>query len=384
MKTAIISVTKKAALLGQRIKAEVIPDADCYEKDGKISGKKAYLFSTMKPLMEDLFLNYDRILCIMATGIVVRMIAPFIKHKSLDPAIVVMDEAGHYAISLLSGHLGGANEWASEIALGVNAEPIITTATDVNGYPAPDVIARKLHFRVDDFSVLKRVNAAIVEKQSVPYYIDNSLVLAGEYSSFIQEFTRKILGESQLEIPVTSVSIVNGTSKEINKEEGPCVIVTDQLLNLPHNISTHALVLRPPTMTIGIGCRRNTSKILIMEAIQNSLKNIGRSYKSVMSAASVIVKADEEGLLEAVNELHWPITFFTQEEIASIVENSNISTSDFVKKTIGVGNVCETTALLMAQSQTLIQKKTIYPKTTVAIAQVELKLSALDQVMKNL
>lgn len=121
-----------------------------------------------------------------------------------------------------------------------------------------------------------------------------------------------------------------------------------------------------------------------MDAIQNSLKNIGRSYKSVMSAASVIVKADEQGLLEAVNELHWPITFFTQEEIAPLVENSNISTSDFVKKTIGVGNVCETTALLMAQSQTLIQKKTIYPKTTVAIAQVELKLSALDQVMKNL
>ena len=138
MKTAIISVTMKGARLGQRVKHSIAPDAICFEKEGKTSGHEDITFSSMKDIIGDVFKTYDRVLCIMAVGIVVRMIAPYIVHKSEDPAIVVMDEAGHNVISLLSGHLGGANEWTSMIGLAVDAHPVITTATDVNGLPAPD------------------------------------------------------------------------------------------------------------------------------------------------------------------------------------------------------------------------------------------------------
>ena len=142
IKTAILSVSKRGAELGQRIKALVAPHAVCYEKRGRKSGGEAIYFDSLKPHMGDIFKTYDQVLCIMALGIVVRMIAPYIEHKSKDPAIVVVDEAGHHTISLLSGHLGGANEWATTIALAIDSDPVITTATDVNGLPAPDVWAR--------------------------------------------------------------------------------------------------------------------------------------------------------------------------------------------------------------------------------------------------
>ena len=112
----------------------------------------------------------------MALGIVVRMIAPYIEHKSKDPAVVVMDEVGHHVISLLSGHLGGANEWTQSISLAIDADPVITTATDVNGLPAPDVLARHEHLLVDDFHTLVDVNSAVVAGESVNYYIDETLV----------------------------------------------------------------------------------------------------------------------------------------------------------------------------------------------------------------
>lgn len=363
---AIISVTVHGAGLGQKLRHHFEADSNyevhCFEKEGRASGDTAEFFSSMKPHMETWFKSYDKLLFIMATGIVVRMIAPYIKHKSEDPAVVVMDEQGHFAISLLSGHLGGANEWTADIAQFVGATPVITTATDVNGIPAPDVLARKLGFKVEDFSTLREVNSALVAGERVPYYIDDTLFFLHEY-----EAVAKAQG---IELIRFNPHTVTGKATcETGGENAARVVITDLLLLF----GPRTLVLRPPTMTVGIGCRRDTPKELILHAVNDSLANVNRSPKSVASAASVIVKADEVGLLAAVRELQWPIHFFTQEEMAPFIEASHIEESNFVKETIGVGNVCETTALLQAKSQTLLQKKTVYPRTTVAIAQVQSK-----------
>ena len=166
-RTAILSVSERGAKLGQRIKSLVAPYADCFEKDNRPSGGEAIYFDSLKNHIGQIFKDYDQVLCIMALGIVVRMIAPYIEHKSKDPAVVVMDEVGHHVISLLSGHLGGANEWTQSISLAIDADPVITTATDVNGLPAPDVLARHEHLLVDDFQTLINVNSAIVGGQQV-------------------------------------------------------------------------------------------------------------------------------------------------------------------------------------------------------------------------
>ena len=106
-RTAILSVSERGAKLGQRIRSLVAPHADCFEKENRPSGGEAIYFDSLKHHIGQIFKDYDQVLCIMALGIVVRMIAPYIEHKSKDPAIVVMDEVGHHVISLLSGHLGG-------------------------------------------------------------------------------------------------------------------------------------------------------------------------------------------------------------------------------------------------------------------------------------
>lgn len=375
VQTAILSVSKRGAELGQRIKALVAPHAVCYEKTGRESGGEAIYFDSLKPHMGDIFKTYDQVLCIMALGIVVRMIAPYIEHKSKDPAIVVMDEAGHHTISLLSGHLGGANAWATTIALAIDSDPVITTATDVNGLPAPDVWARNEQLTVDDFNTLIAVNSAVVAGEQVNYYIDesipNSAILmqsAGEHVGKHGKVYGFIVDCSADEAKVNLVDDKISVQM-LQNSRSHCVVVTDKIIPT----ASHQLILRPKTFTMGIGCRRDTPKELILEAITQSLEQHQLSPKSLLTAASVIVKQDEVGLLAAMRELGWPIKFYEQEEMEPIIEQQKLHESTFVKGTIGVGNVCETTALLAAKSQTLIQEKTIYPKTTIAIAQVTSK-----------
>ncbi|MBP6889932.1 MAG: cobalt-precorrin 5A hydrolase [Veillonella sp.] len=390
MKIAVLSVTKHGATLGQKLKAyyEGFKDSDvslvCYEKEGRQSdAADAVIFSSLKPLMPDLWTTYDRLLFIMATGITVRMIAPFVQHKSVDPAVVVMDEQAHFAISLLSGHLGGANEWTAEVAQVLGATPVITTATDVNGVPAPDVLARKLSCKVEDFTVLKEVNAALVAGETVPYYVDESLYFVKDYID-----TAKAMGitlqplaikNSDDEVDLWTAQLATEGTETVETtaslsaedliDDKSRVLITDRTIT----VGPKTLVLRPPTMMVGVGCRRGTEAQLISQAIESALKTAGRSLKSVVGAASVIVKADEAGLLEAMKTLDWPIQFYEQDDMKAVIAAMNIEESNFVKETIGVGNVCETTALLRAKSQTLLLKKTLYPKTTVAIAQVQFK-----------
>lgn len=362
MKTAILSVSERGALLGQRIRSLVAPHADCYEKSNRASGGEAIYFDSMKNHIGRIFKDYDQVLCIMALGIVVRMIAPYIEHKSKDPAIVVMDEAGHHVISLLSGHLGGANEWTQAISLAIDADPVITTATDVNGLPAPDVLARHEHLLVDDFQTLINVNSAIVGGTQVDYYIDSSLVDA----EHLKHATQQHIGNYGVVHLVTVEELIDSVKGLLDDHTDFRVVITDKVI--PEH--PDQLILRPRTYTMGIGCRRDTPKEFILDAIHSSLMEHQLSPKSIVTAASVIVKQDEIGLLEAVKELGWPIVFYTQDEMAPLIEEQELSESTFVKGTIGVGNVCETTALLAARSRTLIQHKTVYPKTTIAIAQV--------------
>lgn len=379
---AIMAVTAKGAALGQQVAAQLRQSGDavvCYEKSGRESGDEAIVYTSLKPMMEEIFNGYDRLLFIMATGIVVRMIAPYVVHKSSDPAVVVMDEGAHHVISLLSGHLGGANEWTAEIAQIAGADPVITTATDVNGLPAPDVLARKLGLAVDDFTDLRHVNAAIVAGEPVRYYLDTSLSEFETYREQAMAYGIKVVPFDGAAYQGDDLPRSNGDKanriqrtdsvKSTGDNEGDIVvriIITDRVMT----VAGTRLFLRPKTMTVGIGCRRDTSAEMIEAAVLDSLANLGRSPKSVYGAASVIVKADEKGLLAAMKRLGWPIQFYTQEEMKPLIAAADIEESNFVKQTIGVGNVCETTAMLLAKSRELWQKKTVYPRTTVAIARV--------------
>lgn len=351
MKTAIIAVTAGGALLAEKVAASLAVPADVFVKTGRNPHNIGSEYESLSELVERLFSSYDGLLFIMATGIVVRVIAPYVRDKRFDPAVVVMDEKGQYAISLLSGHIGGANELTQMIAGAVQAAPVITTATDVNHKPAADILAVKLDLAIEPFDQLKVINAAIVNGDRVAFFIDHSLANRARY---IQRAT-------EMGIPLIDTSELNQTNKY-----DAAVIISDKELYItkPH------LYLRPATLAIGLGCRKGTSSAEIFTAIGDACKKIGRSAKSIAVIGSTVAKQEEIGLLAAVQQLLVPVEFFTNDQLQKAIDQYQLSTSAFVQKQIGVGNVCEAAALMGGQGEALILPKTTYKNVAIAIAEV--------------
>ena len=360
MKIAVISVTLKGALVGEKLLEKHEDKVDLYAKARGPLHSETASYDNLGDLVNAIFDKYDGLIFIMAVGIVVRVIAPHIRDKRHDPAVVVLDDGANYAISLLSGHLGGANELTKKVAAEVGACPVITTATDIANLPAPDVLSVKLDLGIEPFEELKSVNAAIVAGQRVPFFIDMQIAQAARY---VQEAAE--MGVELLDM------------KELHNTENydAAVIITDKELYMPQ---LH-LYLRPTTLSIGIGCRKGTTSGEIWAAIDDACHRIGRSSKSIAIVGSSIVKQEEIGLLAAVQQLEIPVEFYTNEQLQEVIDIYLLQESEFVKNEIGVGNVCEASALLGARTSSLLLPKTIYPKLTLAIAEVKLRWWESDQ-----
>lgn len=352
MNTAIIAVTASGALLAEKVAASLAVPADVFVKTGRNPQGIGQEYDSLSELVDKIFSSYDGLIFIMATGIVVRVIAPHIRDKRFDPAVVVMDEKGQYAISLLSGHIGGANELTQIVARAAQAAPVITTATDVNHKPAADILAVKLDLAIEPFDQLKVINAAIVNGDRVAFFIDRPLA---NHDHYIKRAT-------EMGIPLTDMAELSHTDKY-----DAAVVISDKELYMvkPH------VYLRPATLAIGIGCRRGTSSAEIFTAIADACKKIGRSVKSIAVIGSTVAKQDEIGLLAAVQQLEIPVEFFTNDQLQKVIDQYHLSVSEFVQQQIGVGNVCEAAALMGGQGETLILPKTTYKNIAIAIAEVK-------------
>lgn len=363
MKYAIISVSKTGAELGVRVKRSISGEGTLYERKGSESGEEAVYFNRTLALTADIFPAYDGILFIMASGIAVRAIAPHVVSKASDPAVLVMDECGKHCVSLLSGHLGGANAWAREVAAAVGADPVITTATDVHERRAPDDIAREMMMRVEPLGALKPVNSIIAEGKRFAWFLDMETEGA---QSIGKRLTEKGISWQPL------------SEKDDNNYDG-CAIISNShiVLNKPH------VCLRPKNLFIGMGCKRGTPEALIREAYEGALAKCGAYGYQVASLASVTLKADEKGLLDFASSMKLPIHFYKPEELKKITEEYHLTISPFVEKTIGVGNVCQSAALMESMKGKTLLPKTRFVSATVAIALGLSGSSALDRAMKK-
>lgn len=372
MRVAIVSLTKNGAKTAQKIREQLVnyyqlEKIDLYEKANRESDiKEKVVYDKIGLLIVNIWDKYDLIVEIMAMGIVVRTIAKYIKHKSVDPGIIVIDEKANFVISTLSGHLGGANEWTVNIAKLIDAMPVITTSTDVQGFIAPDVVARKLACKVEDFQDLVKMNAFITEGDVASYYIDANLNWRDVYYKKCQKLGVK-------------VEVVNDW--ENVKLEGLVVCITDKIIDeyLVRNEIKQKLILRPPTVSMGIGCRRDTPLKYIEEAVKNACLSSNISEKSIGKIASVEIKKDEAGLLEYSKKLNVPIEFYDVEKLKRCVDRYKLEESEFVKKTLGVGNVCESAAIVAGEICKLIQKKTKYNKVTISMVKADWSWSEWGQ-----
>lgn len=314
---------------------------------GMIHCPKRYLNSVKQesiPIEESLSLSIKKVwkqgvtlIMIMATGIVVRSIKDYIKHKTEDPAVLVMDQNGDFVIPLLSGHLGGANYIAVRIGEILQARPVITTATDVQGVLAIDEFAKCYGMSIDNIHMLKKVTGALLDGEKLPCY--STIGLHEELKPYFET--------------IGKVSLDN---------QKPILCITEKL-----GVGDH-LTLRPKNLVVGIGCRRGINCETIKGFIDDVFVENNLSTASIAQLTSVTHKEDEEGICQLASDLDVPFVVYSPEELNLIVNTIDIQESSFVKKHIGTGAVCEPSAILGSEMGRLIMPKKSRQGITLAIA----------------
>jgi cobalt-precorrin 5A hydrolase len=250
-------------------------------------------------------------------------------HKAVDPAIVVIDDLGRFSISLVSGHLGGAHELALKLSEILKCQPIITTASDGRNIEAVDVFAKANGLYIESLEDAKRITAMMVENRRIK--LESEIRLQIGYDNIA-------------DIDYEAVVIVS--SRQRISKDMPCCI------------------LRPRNVNIGIGCRRGKSKEDILKAIDEVFDRHNLSKRSIKAVATVDIKADEKGIIEACRELGCSMRVFDRESIGKV--ESLFEPSDFVKSEIGVSAVCEPCAYLAGGR--LIVHKTVVNRITIAVS----------------
>lgn len=304
-------------------------------------------FQNLKELIAKIFYETDMILFISAAGIAVRSVAPFLKGKETDPAVLVMDEAGKHVISLLSGHLGGANDWCSRIASLTGADPVITTATDVNHIFSVDSFAKANGLIIRDLTACKEVSARLLAGEKIAVLSDYEL--EDELPERLVRIDRTETAEYECGIYINS---------EEKKNEKPPFPVTCELL--------------AGNLYLGVGCRKGKGKEELEEFLADCLREQGLTKDRLAAIGSVAEKADEEGICRLAAEMELPFLIFTAEELKAA--EGSFQESAFVESTVGVGNVCERAAVLGSEGGRLLMRKTCRNGMTFAIAEKEKKL----------
>lgn len=302
MEYAVITFTEQGDKIADKLASSFNIDLYSKKKQSDFNFKEV-----SKKVME----SYSAIIFISSTGIAVRAIAPHIKSKDMDPAVLVIDNSCNYVISLLSGHLGGANEFTLEVSKCLMAQPIITTATDNLGITAPDMIAKDNGLIIEDLKKAKDIAALLVEGKRVGFFDEKGIVQTpAGYSSNLDDI---------------SGLLYVGSSESINRHLHGHIVPTLKLIR--------------SDIVLGIGCRKDFSSEKMQQTVLRVLKEYNIDNRAIKSVSTVEVKKDELAIRELVGYLKCQLKIFTMEDIRPI--QHKFEGSDFVEKTIGVRAVSE-------------------------------------------
>lgn len=318
--------------MAQRVRFSLTgPEDVCrlYVPDRLTEGEAQAIAPPLPAFVGSVFQWADALVFVGACGIAVRAIAPHVRDKTTDPAVVAVDELARFVIPLLSGHIGGANALASRLSGALGATAAVTTATDVNRRFSVDAWAAEQGLFIDSMKAAKAVSAAILEGM-VPLTSD---------------------------FPVTTAlppGVVFG-------EDGPVGICVSWQKRMPFGTT---LLLVPRVVRLGIGCRRGTNREAVSSVVERILAENGVHPAAVKSIASIDLKKDELGLLAFCQERGWPVEFYSASQLEEV--EGEFSSSDFVLRTTGVDNVCERAAAIGGGK--VIIKKTARDGVTAAAA----------------
>lgn len=330
MRLAVFAFSRRGLAAAERARAALAAEScRVYAPERLAGGDVLPITPPLPEFVGPVFRESDALIFVGACGIAVRAIAPHVRDKTADPAVVSVDERARFVIPLLSGHIGGANALAVRLAAALGAAAAVTTATDVNGRFSADAWAAEQGVFIDDLGAAKAVSAAILE---------GPVPLASDFP----------VGT---ELPP---GIVPG-------EGGPVGICVSWQKRQPFETT---LLLVPKVVRLGVGCRRGTSRSAIGALVDQVLHENGIHPEAVKAAASIDLKKDEPGLLAFCRERSWPVEFYAASQLEAV--EGAFSSSDFVRRTTGVDNVCERAAVLGGGE--LIVKKTTRDGVAVAAA----------------
>ncbi len=334
-KRAIYCLTSKGAKLGYRIKQLIGADLFVHEKI-KIEFN-CLRFKSLSSLISKVFHAYREHIFITAMGIAVRSISPYLNTKESDPAVVVIDQNGRFCISVLSGHLGGANELCKRIANFIKAIPVITTATDTEGISSVELLAKKKGMDIENLSALKEVSLAMIEKEPIQLF-DPDNIFPLDYPDVI-----KVSDETEWEKDTAGVWVSWKKTEVLNNK----------------------LIVVPKSLVLGIGCNRGTKKEEIRDAVHSVFSSFNLNIKAISLISTIDKKRDEKGILEFANEINVAVKFFSSEELNCInVPNP----SKITQKHVRTKSVCEASAIAAAKMGEIIVPKQKFKNVTIAVA----------------
>ncbi len=346
--TAILYITDNGRNLAERL-GRLYPDARIVKFKSEV--------------LPEIWNGSRNLIFIMATGIVVRTIAPLIKDKKTDPAVIVLDEKGNFAISLLSGHLGGANEIAKEIANFLNShnspsrtEAVITTASDVNNRTSVDLWAKENNLVIEDWELVPQIGTRLLNNGALRIYLEKSEVKLPE------DFLR--VSEPRF----GDVLITN--KKDVYISRSSCTYASGEQCSTSSCRVKGQLYLRPKNLVIGIGCNSGTSAEEIEVSVKRVLDGHNLSFLSVKSIATIDIKGNEPGLLSFAEKYNFHIDTFTPDGLNVVAQKAeNIEKSDVVFNATGAYAVAEPATLLASGSNELLVQKQKTGNVTIAVAE---------------
>ena len=346
-KTVVLAITKNGIKIGENLK-KLFPDWSIFAPS-KLTTEAVVITWYSEPTTDkivELFKNNNALICLFSLGAVIRLISPHLKDKKTDPAVIVIDDKANFVISVLSGHIGGANELTEEIAEKLGALPVITTAADVNKTIAVDLVGREFNWKIDDDSTVTKISAHMVNEEPI-----GILQEAGE-KNWYKNLPKNVLIYEKMD--------------DLKKSNSKAhLIISDKIID--DEISNESVIYRPPSLVIGIGLHWDTTKETIREGIDHCLEKFKLSSKSIAKLVSIKKPQDVQGLIDLGEEMGIPVEYVNREDLAEI---SAPNPSETVKAFEGTASVSEAAAIKVSGGELIVEKQKFPPNLTIAIARI--------------
>ncbi len=354
--TAVIALTRNGSRIGASLAVRLRAELAVPEKFAGVEGVKGVPV-TLHPFRHSVLQEvrqrwhqHRRLVLVMPTGVAVRAVAPLLHHKSKDPAVICLDETGRWVIPLVGGHQAGANALAREIARYTGGAAAVTTASDVQGLPALDLLGREAGWRIAENSALTQASAALVNGEPVGLFVDPEL--PASVHAQVEAAFRDVPNVA----PVAALA-------DLSDAFDAALVVTHR--RLTGTLAPTTVTYHPPVLYVGMGCRRGVPATELRRALETACKEAGLSLESIAALVTADVKREEPGLQALAEQLGVPLRVVSSDTLRNLPTGA--FTPSAAQEHFDVPGVAEPAALVASAGRIILPKR-VFPRCTVAIA----------------